>query len=130
MLIRLCSRWKTTGLRNWISGVLRILRQSGGTGGHTSSANDIETADLVTKSLIAKVSRIRSGPEYEAAVKTGIQYWLSVLTDRPDLTAKKRHDKAMSALLKCQFEMTSRKTHRSMIENLKRAIYDTFTPRH
>lgn len=90
-------------------------------------ANDIETADLVTKSLIAKVSRVRSGPEYDAAVKTGIQYWLSVLADRPDPTAKKKHDKAMSALLKCQFEMTGRKTRRRMIENLKRAVYDTIT---
>jgi hypothetical protein len=125
--LKSCSKWKTCGLRKWISGALRILRRNGGTGGSTSSANDIETADLVTKSLIAKVSRVRSGPEYEAAVKTGIQYWLSVLADRPDLTAKKRHDKAMSALLRCQFEMTGRKTRRSMIENLKRAIHDAFT---
>ena len=122
MSIRSCLKWRTCGLRKWISGALRILRQSGGTGGSTSSANDIETADLVAKSLIDKVSRVRSGPEYEAAVKTGIQYWLSVLADKPDLAAKKRHDKAMSALLKCQFEMTGRKTRRSMIEKLKRMV--------
>ncbi len=84
----------------------------------------------MARSLIAKVSRVRSGSEYDAAVKTGIQYWLSVLADKPDLAAKRKHDKAMSALLKCQFEMTGRKTRRSMIENLKRAIHDTITSRH
>ncbi len=83
----------------------------------------------MARSLIAKVCKIREGPEYDEAVRTGKAYWLSVLADRPDHTAKKKHDKAMSALLKCQFEMTGRKTRRSMIENLKRAIHDTITSR-
>lgn len=85
---------------------------------------------MVAKGIIAKVSKVRAGPEYDAAVGTGTAYWLSVLADKPDLAAKRKHDKAMSALLKCQFEMTGRKTRRSMIENLKRAIHDTITSRH
>ena len=126
MLIRLCSRWKTTGLRNWISGALRIIRQSSGTGGNSQS--DSETADLVARSLIAKVCKIREGPEYDEAVRTGKAYWLSVLANRPDDRAKKRSDQALSKLLGMQAMMTGRKMSRK--ENLMRMIRDTFTRCH
>ena len=46
----------------------------------------------------------------------------------PQPEAKKAADQALSKLLKCQAEMTGRKKSRT--ENLKRAIYDTFTRRH
>ena len=83
---------------------------------------------MVARSLIAKVCKIREGPEYDEAVRTGKAYWLSVLANRPDDRAKKRSDQALSNLLKCRVEIAGRKKSRT--ENLKRAIYDTFTCRH
>lgn len=89
---------------------------------------DSETADLVARSLIAKVCKIREGPEYDEAVRAGKTYWLSVLANRPDDRAKKKSDKALSKLLGMQAMMTGRKMSRK--ENLMRTIRDTFTRRH
>jgi hypothetical protein len=89
---------------------------------------DSETADLVARSLIAKVCKIREGPEYDEAVRTGKAYWLSVLANRPDDRAKKRSDQALSKLLGMQAMMIGRKMSRK--ENLMRTIRDTFTRRH
>lgn len=87
-----------------------------------------DSAETIARTLIAKVSKARDGPEYEAAVQAAAIYWDTVMDGEPRPEAKKAADQALSKLLKCQAEMTGRKKSRT--ENLKRAIYDTFTRSH
>ncbi len=69
----------------------------------------------MARSLIAKVCKIREGPEYDEAVRTGKAYWLSVLANRPDQAAKKQSDQALSKLLKCRVEIAGGKPKASDI---------------
>lgn len=82
---------------------------------------------MVAKGIIAKVSKVRAGPEYDAAVGTGTAYWLTVMAGKPDAAAKQRFDEAMSVLIGCRVAVLLKRKTR--IENLKRAINDTFTSR-
>jgi hypothetical protein len=86
---------------------------------------DSKTADLVARSLIAKVCKIREGPEYDQAVLAGAIYWQSVMTGRPHPAAKQLFDSTMSTLT--GQNVTVQLKRKSRTETLKRALYDTFT---
>lgn len=87
-----------------------------------------DSAETIARTLIAKVSKARAGPEYEAAVMAAAVYWDTVMDGEPRPEAKEAADQALSKLLGMRAGMTGRKKSRT--ENLKRAIYDTFTRRH
>jgi len=66
-------------------------------------------ANEVAFKLIANITRISSGQEYEKAIETGAKYWDSVLAGRPDPAAKEAADRALSSLLGCRAEVSGRK---------------------
>ena len=66
-------------------------------------------ANEITIKLIANISRIPAGPEYEKAIETGAKYWYSVLAGRPDQAAKEASDLALSQLLGCRADVSGRR---------------------
>ena len=66
-------------------------------------------ANEITIKLIANITRISTGPNYEEAVELGTRYWETVLAGPPDPAAKEAADKALSRLMGCRAKLSGRK---------------------
>ena len=64
--------------------------------------------DIAAK-VIANITPISTGQEFEDAIVTAARYWDTVLTGKPDPEAKVVADRALSKLLGCKASVSGRK---------------------
>lgn len=85
-------------------------------------------ANEIAKAIIAKLTEVSSGPEYDEAVQAGTAYWELVLSGKDATAAKQTNDAALSRLLGCSARVHGRKlTARELIW---KTIHDSITARH
>ncbi len=65
-------------------------------------------ADSISRNLVQKLTAKR-GPDYDAAVLAGADYWETVLAGRPNEELKQIADDALSKLIGCNVHVTGRR---------------------
>lgn len=81
-------------------------------------------ANEISRGIIAKITKIDSGPAYERAVGVGTAYWLLLLDGKDVEGAQQEYDRALSELLGCTASVSGQRM--GLLRTLKKRFLGIF----